>query len=449
MIGRTQYVILLASAFLAVLARPVSAENPAGNTGRSEVSHERYFALSPGNREDQDFKSKVLMRYGVPFAEGMLPLDPGCASQKLRSSLKSAWCSVDSFSSNLEPMVRILRVVIACCARFFRSRRDLLLENLALRQQLSLMVRKRSRRRPMLPDKLFWCLLSRVWSGWKRTILIVQPKTVVGWHRAGFKLYWKWISRSRMNVGRRPTSKELRELIIRMVAENPTWGAPRVHGELKMLGFEISERTVLNWMRKVPRDPEPAKRWAAFLSNHREAIAAMDFFTVPTLTFGILYCFFVIAHGRRQILHFSVTRNPTSAWVSQQLREAFPYDTAPRYLIFGRGCNFNDHIVETIWSFGTEPKRTRIQSLWQNGVAERFVGSCRRDLLDHVIVLNEHHLKWLMAEYVRYYHDDRTHLGLNKQTPAGRGAAKSPIANARVVSMPRLGSLHHRYQLAA
>lgn len=346
-------------------------------------------------------------------------------------------------------MIRILGLLIAFYARLFRSRRDLLFENLALRQQLSVIVRKQPRRQLTLPDKIFWAILSRSWPGWKRAILIVQPETVVRWHRAGFKLYWKWNSRRRIRVGRRPTSKELRELIFRMVGENPTWGAPRIHGELKMLGFEISERSVLNWMRKAPRNPEPAKRWMAFLSNHREVIAAMDFFTVPTLTFGILYCFFVIAHGRRQILHFSVTRNPTSAWVSLQLREAFPYDAAPRYLIFDRGRNFNDDIVETIRSFGIEPKRTSIQSPWQNGVAERFVGSCRRDLLDHVIVLNERHCKRLMTEYVRYYHDDRPHLGLNKQTPAGRRAAKGPIANANVVSMPRLGGLHHRYHLAA
>jgi putative transposase len=174
----------------------------------------------------------------------------------------------------------------------------------------------------------------------------------------------------------------------------------------------------------------------------------MDFFTVPTLIFGILYCFFVIAQGRRQILHFSVTRNSTSAWVSQQLRDTFPYDTAPRYLIFDRGCNFNDDIVETIRSFGIEPKRTIIESPWQNGVAERFVGSCRRDLLDHVIVLNERRCKRLMTEYVRYYHDDRTHPWLEKQTPVGRKAATSTTERAKVISTPRLGGLHHRYDLA-
>ncbi len=311
------------------------------------------------------------------------------------------------------------------------------------------MARKQPRPRLRLPDKIFWTILSRFWSGWKRAVLIVQPETVVRWHRTGFKLYWKWLSRKRIRGGRKPTSKELRELIFRVVAENPTWGAPRIHGELKMLGFEISERTVLNWMRKSPRNPEPVKRWATFLTNHREAIAAMDFFTVPTVTFGVLYCFFVIEHKRRQVLHFNVTRNPTSAWVSQQLREAFPCDSAPRWLIFDRGCNFNRDVVETIRSFGIEPKRTNFQSPWQNGVAERFVGSCRRDLLDDVIVLNERHLKRLMTEYARYYHDDRTHLGLEKQTPAGRIAVTKTTISAKIISIPRLGGLHHRYDLAA
>jgi putative transposase len=188
---------------------------------------------------------------------------------------------------------------------------------------------------------------------------------------------------------------------------------------------------------------------ATFLSNHREAIAAMDFFTVPTMTFGVLYGFFVIAYGRRQVLHFNVTRYPTSAWVSQQLREAFPYDSAPRYLIFDRGSNFSDGVIETIRSLGIEPKRTGIRSPWQNGIAERFVGSCRRDLLDHVIVLNARHCKRLMTEYVRYYHDDRTHLGLDKQTPAGRKSATGTTRGAKVISMSRLGGLHHRYNLAA
>jgi transposase InsO family protein len=202
-------------------------------------------------------------------------------------------------------------------------------------------------------------------------------------------------------------------------------------------------------MRKAPRNPEPAKRWTAFLNNHREAIAAMDFFTVPTLTFGVLYCFFVIAHDRRRILHFNVTKHPTSTWVIQQLREAFPYDSAPDYLIFDRGSQFNEEMIETIKNFGIQPKWTSFRSPWQNGVAERWVGNCRRDLLDHVIVLNQRHLKSLMRKYVCYYHDDRTHLALAKGTPAGRESEKDSVASRKVVSMPRLGGLHHRYDLAA
>jgi transposase InsO family protein len=216
-----------------------------------------------------------------------------------------------------------------------------------------------------------------------------------------------------------------------------------------MLGFEISERTVLRWMRKAPRDPKPAERWMTFLSNHREAIAAMDFFTVSTLTFGVLYGFFVIEHDRRRILHCNVTKHPTSAWVVQQLREAFPYDSAPRYLIFDRGANFSEEVIEAVKSFGIQPRRTSFRSPWQNGVAERWAGNCRRDLLNHVIVLNERHLKRLMKEYIRYYHEDRTHLALGKGTPAGREAEKSPEVGGRVLSMPRLGGLHHRYDLAA
>jgi transposase InsO family protein len=244
-------------------------------------------------------------------------------------------------------------------------------------------------------------------------------------------------------------NRELRELIFRIVAENRTWGAPRIHGELKMLGFDISERTVLRWMRKAPRSPEPAHRWAAFLSNHREAIAAMDFFTVPTLTFGVLYAFFVIAHDRRRILHFNMTKRPTSGWVIQQLREAFPFDSAPGNLIFDCGANFNSDVIETVKSFGITPKRTSYRSPWQNGVAERWVGNCRRDSLDHVIVVNERHLKRLMNEYVRYYHDDRTHLALAKGTPGGRELADVIEADGKIAAVPRFGGLHHRYELAA
>ena len=346
-------------------------------------------------------------------------------------------------------MVRMLSLLLCLIARVLRSRRDLLLENLALRQQIGVMRQKHPRPLLPFPDKFFWVMLRRLWPGWKRALILVQPETVVRWHGAGFRLYWAWISRRRIHAGRKCVSKELRELVFRMVADNPTWGAPRIHGELKMLGFDISERSVSRWMRRAPRNPEAAKRWAAFLKNHREAIATMDFFTVPTLTFSVLYCFFVIAHDRRRILHFNVTQHPSSVWVIQQLREAFPYDSAPRYLIFDRGSNFSEAVTDTVKGFGIQPKRTSFRSPWQNGVAERWVGSCRRDLIDHVIFVNKRHLKRLMDEYIRYYHEDRTHIALAKGTPAGREAATTTDPRCGVVSNPRLGGLHHRYDLAA
>jgi putative transposase len=200
-------------------------------------------------------------------------------------------------------MLRLLRLLVFFFTRLFCPRRDLLLENLALRQQLGVFKRKHPRPPFGAADKLFWVMLRQLWVGWERALILIQPETVVRWHRKGFGLYWTWISRHRTQAGRKCVSRELREIIFRMVSENKTWGAPRIHGELKMLGFDISERTVLRWMREAPRSPEPAKRWVAFLSNHREAIAAMDFFTVPALTFGVLYCFFVIVHDRRRILH--------------------------------------------------------------------------------------------------------------------------------------------------
>lgn len=340
-----------------------------------------------------------------------------------------------------------LKLVLGSVLRLCRSRGDLLLENLVLRQQLAVL--KRRRRRPSLraADKLFWVLVRGLWSGWQQSLAVVTPETVVRWHRAGFRLYWAWLSRHRTRGGRKPTSRELRELIFRMVAENPTWGAPRIHGELQMLGFDVSERTVSRWMRRAPRNPEPAKRWLAFLHNHRELIAAMDFFTVPTVTFGVLYCFFAIAHDRRQILHFNVTQNPTSAWIVQQLREAFPYRSPHRHLIFDGDAKFSTDVVAAVRAMGSQPVRTSLRSPWQNGVAERWVGSCRRDLLDHVIVRDERHLKRLLRNYVRNYHDDRTHLGLAKQTPAGRLAVKA--LGCRLRSAARLGGLHHRYDLAA
>ncbi len=342
----------------------------------------------------------------------------------------------------------MFRLLLGLLRRFFHSRRDLLLENLALRQQLLAVQRRKPRPRLARLDRLFWVVVRRLWLQWKQALVIVTPETVVRWHRAGFRLYWNWISRHRKAFGRKRISKEVRDLIFRMVAENPTWGAPRIHGELLKLGFDFSERTVSRWIQRAPRNPEPARRWQAFLQNHREAIAAMDFFTVPSLTFGVLYCFFVVAHDRRCILHCNVTRHPTGLWITLQLREALPYDSRHKYMILDRDAKFGEAVNDAVGALGLKVVRTSFRSPWQNGVAERWVGSCRRDLLDHVIPLNERHLKRLLSEYIRYYHLDRTHLGLEKDTPHRRSTVK-PVHASQIVSLPRLGGLHHRYDLAA
>jgi len=187
--------------------------------------------------------------------------------------------------------------------------------------------------------KLFWVALRMFCSAWRKPLVLVTPRTVVSWHRAGFRLYWTWISRFRRIGGRKRVSKEIRALIFRMVAENPTWGAPRIDGELLKLGFDVSERSVSQWIRRAPRDP--IKQWLTFLRNHREAIAAVDFFTVPTLTFGVLNCFFAISHDRRKILHFSVTRNPHALWIVQQLREAL---WAARRILFGPDVHSSEYL---------------------------------------------------------------------------------------------------------
>jgi putative transposase len=343
-------------------------------------------------------------------------------------------------------MPRTLGLLPGAILRLLCTRRMLLLENLALRQQLAALKRRRPRPRLGIFDKLFWVFARRFWSGWKQALIIVNPETVVRWHRSGFRLYWKLISKVRNPVGRRQTPKQVRELIFRMVAENPTWGAPHIHGELLMLGFNLSERTISRWMKRAPRDPEQAKRWLAFLRNHREAIAAMDFFTVPTLRFGVLYGFFVLSHDRRKILHFNVTKHPTSLWVVQQLREAFPFQSAPQFLIFDRDGKYGVEVPAAIRSMNIRPVQTSFESPWQNGVAERWIESCRRDLLDHIIAVNERHLRRLLSDYVCYYHQDRTHLGLDKQTPGSRVRSSNRGA---VFSRPRLGGLHHRYDRAA
>ncbi len=341
-------------------------------------------------------------------------------------------------------MRRLITAILPAVRSAFRSRADLVIENMALRQQIAVMKGKKPRPRLTNADRAFWVFLQRTWPRWRDVLLIVQPETVVRWHRRGFKTYWRWKSRRR-HSGRPKTDLEVRDLIRRMASENG-WGAPRIHGELLKLGFAVSERTISRWMPRRPAPPGSAERWKAFLRNHRDGIAAMDFFVVPTATFRVLYVLFVIRHGRRRIMHVGVTQHPTSAWVIQQLREAFPYDEVPEHLVFDRDSKFSAEVIRTIESMGINPAKTSFRCPWQNGVAERWVSSVRSEMLDHVIVLNEEHLRRLMSQYVAYYQHDRTHLGLEKDSPIPREVMNKPREGGTVVSLPRVGGLHHRYE---
>jgi hypothetical protein len=279
-------------------------------------------------------------------------------------------------------VLSFLLAVLAAARVYFRSRTDTALEVLALRQQVSVLKRRRPRPPLRRLDRLFWTVPRETWARWKDVLVIVKPDTVVGWHRAGFRLYWRW--RSRPRGGRPRITEEIRLLIRRLAQENLDWGAPKIHGDLQKLGFAVSERTVARYLRCIQRRGDPGKRWLAFLRNHREAIVALDFFNVPTATFRVLYCFFVIEHGRRRILHFNVTRHPSADWVVQQLREAFPEAApyrhpGPRFdLRWRRRCFLEGHWAEaeTDEHPGAVAKRNRRKM--DRELPPRDSGSCRR-----------------------------------------------------------------------
>jgi transposase InsO family protein len=331
---------------------------------------------------------------------------------------------------------------LRCLSAFFRSRNEQAIIELALRQQLATYTLKGPKPRITPVDRAFWVFLSRMWSGWKGALVIVQPETVVRWHRKGFRLYWQSISKR--GPGRPPIPLEVQNFIRRFANEN-SWRARKIQAELEKLGISVSLASVSRYLPKRRPDHDQRQRWKTFLRNHNRNIAAMDFIVVPTVRFRLLYAWFVIGHGRREILHFGVTAHPTSSWVVQQLREAFPNDTSPRFLIYDNDSIFSDRVTESIEHIGFEPRRTAFRSPWQNGIAERWVGSARRELLDHVIVLNERHLQSLLREYVDYYNADRVHTQL-RDSPMGRPTERRPSPEAQIVGKPRVGGLHHRYE---
>ena len=285
---------------------------------------------------------------------------------------------------------------------------------------------------------LLWVALSRLWSDWRSSLLIVKPGTVVAWHRQGFRLYWTWKSRQR--IGRPKINTEVREIIQKMSRANPLWGAPRIHGELLKLGLDVSQATAAKYMVRSPRPP--SQSWRTFLDNHMSQLASIDFFTVPTVWFEVLFVFVVLAHDRRRVLHFNVTAHPTAVWTAQQILEAFPFETVPKYLLRDRDAIYGQVLQQQIEAMGIAEVLGAPRSPWQRAYIERIIGSMRRDCLDQMIVFNQLSLRRILRSYLDYYHGSRTHLSLDKDAPVPRPV--QPVG--RIVAIPQVGGLHHRYE---
>ncbi len=307
--------------------------------------------------------------------------------------------------------------MVALLSVGFKQRRELALENLALRQQLAVFNRNQKRLQLRRTDRLFWAWISRFWERWRESLIVVKPNTVVRWHRKGFALYWTWLSK-RNRIGRPGTSREIRELIRKMAEANPLWGSPRVHGELLKLEIRISERTVARLMPK--RKKPPSQTWRAFLDNHLKDLVSIDFLVVPTATFRVLFVLIVLAHHRRRVVHFNVTEHPTALWTAEQMIQAFPDGTAPRFLVQDRDRIYGEEFRERVKAIGIEEILMAPRSPWQNPFAERMIGTLRRDCLDHIVVLGEFHLRIILKKYLSYYHRARTHLALEKDAPEPR-----------------------------
>jgi putative transposase len=337
-------------------------------------------------------------------------------------------------------MAGMIPLILTGLLRVLRTRRALVLENLALRHQLAVLQRTAPRPRLRTADRLLWVLLSRLWSGWPDGVSMVQPATVIRWQRSGFKLFWTWKSR-RNGPGRPAVAPEIRALIRQMSKATPLWGAPRIHGELQKLGVEISQAAVSKYVVRHRRPP--SQTWRTFLDNHLGNLVSVDFFVVPTVLFKVLFVFVVLAHERRRVVHINVTDAPTAQWTAQQLVEAFPWQTAPRYLLRDRDAVYGVAFSRRAQSMGIHEVKTAARSPWQNPYVERLIGTLRRECLDHVVVLNETHLRRLLSGYLIYYHRARTHLSLDKDAPEPRLVER--LEQGRIIETPMVGGLHHRY----
>jgi transposase InsO family protein len=335
-------------------------------------------------------------------------------------------------------MIGLFCFALAVLASPFKSKVRLEAENAVLRHQLHVLRRGlHGRVRLTNHDRWFFIQLYRWFPSILKVLTIIRPETLVRWHRAGFRRYWCW--KSRRPGGRPPIETELRALIRRMSVENPLWGAPRIHGELLKLGFEVAQSSVAKYMVKQRRPP--SQRWRTFLRNHAQDIAAMDLFVVPTIGFDLLYAYIIVRLDRRELVWIGVTTHPTAEWVAHQITEAFPWNEAPRYMIRDRDRIYGTVVTRRLRAMGIRDKPIAPASPWQNGFAERLIGSIRRECLDHIIVLGEAHLRRILKSYARYYNETRTHLALDKDAPLSRTVKWA----GRILCRPVLGGLHHEY----
>ena len=335
-------------------------------------------------------------------------------------------------------MFAILRAFGIFVADLLKSRCRLEAENLFLRHQLNIALRRvPPRLRLRSSDRALLIWITKLWSGLLSAAQVVQPETILRWHRAGFKVFWRWKARNR--AGRPKIDRGLRDLIQRMSNENRLWGASRIHGELLMLGFEVAQSTVSKYMMRV-RNP-PSQTWKTFLQNHAEAIAAIDMCVVPTVTFDRLFVFLVVGHGRRQLLWFEVTRHPTAEWLARQITEAFPWASAPAYLVRDNDRAYGHVFRSHVRAMGIRDRPISPGSPWQNGYAERLIGTLRRECLDQMLIFGEAHLRKILTLFGSYYNQSRTHLSLLKDAPMSRAVQRY----GTIAATPVLSGLHHRY----
>jgi len=327
------------------------------------------------------------------------------------------------------------------------TRAQLIAENALLRQQLIVLQRQVKRPRLTPTDRLWFLLLANRFSQWKRALLIFQPETLLHWHRQGFRLFWKFKSR---NQGGRPQlCPDTIALIQQMAKDNHLWGAQRIRGELLKLGIKVATATIQKYMRVVRPSRATTQPWSVFLKNHAKGIWACDFLPVIDLLFRPLYVFFVIELSSRRVVHFGVTRNPTDAWVSQQLREATAFGEAPRFLIRDRDRKYGEDFARVARGSRIEILKTPYRAPKANAICERFLGSVRRECLDHILILGERQLYEIIKEYVGFFNEARPHQGIEQRIPVETGSELTRVSQGKIISFPVLGGMHHDYRRAA